>query len=147
MRYEARMINDTLHANQLPRTYTYPGAGICQGAQVIGLGTALSMAVDGADAKDDWFQQAWHYDHLAILEVAGTSGDTIGIGYQAVTPEDVKHMWVMPLGEVAWMLTEIALEKGYDTETEWWRDLYDEELLPLLKSHLTAVAPEWITTV
>ena len=147
MRYEARMINDTLHAHQLPRTHTYPGAGVCQGAQVIGLSKALSLAVDGYDASDDWYQQAWHYDHLAVLEVTGASGDDIGIGYQAVTPEDVERMWVMDLDEVAWMLTEIAIEKGYDTGTEWWRDLDDEEMLPLLKSHLTEVAPEWITTV
>lgn len=114
------------------------------------------MATTGEHLADDFFSPS-KYDHLAILDISGASGQRGPLGYRAVTPKDVKAMYVIPYDDAsfAWAMTEIALEladEGFDIpfsddlgmpEDHWYEDLI-EEILPRLLEEMTPVTPQYV---
>lgn len=153
----ARFIHTDLERNQLPTHWTYPEAGIYQGAQVLPLDEALEMAVTGEHA-DDFFVSGL-YAHLAILEVTATSGERGPLTYSAVLPPDVTSMRVIELADATfgWAMMEIALEladAGHDIDfdemglpKQGWYDDHLEEVIGLLLDEMTEVTPTWVDTL
>jgi len=154
MNIDARFIHQNVAKNQLPVRWTYPEAGHFDGAQMLRPSRALRMIDEGEDRLDDWYQGGDCYTHLALVEVSGHSGESGGIGYQAVTEGDVEAMHVIPVGRVAMMLEEIAAEiddgmifDGPFADIQAMLEEYDEQVIEMLVERAETVEVEWVDTV
>ena len=110
---------------------------------------AVHMAMTGDGGLDDWYGGWGEYSHMAILEVTGTSGEKGGETYSAITAKDVVKMKVINIEDVDLKsaMLNVALELGQDPDTDWYRDMEDEEWVDMLFSRMGAVAAEWIETI
>lgn len=153
----ARFIHRRLSQTDLPVTWTYPEAGVYQGAQVIGVEEALSAAMTG-DHADDFFNSA-SYGWLAILEVTGMSGQRGPLTYSAVTAEDVSSMHIIELTDArfGWAMMCIAMDladdgyaidfDGQGMPVDGWYEDFTDEVVALLLDEMTQVTPTWVDTL
>jgi hypothetical protein len=144
---KARLIASDLGKNQLPLSWTYPETGEHEGAQVLRVGRAIRLALEGEEDRDDWYRLN-DYTHLAILELSGQNGDRGGLGYAAVMPEDVEAMHVISLSTLRELGIDLV-EAGYDIDpmADWWDDIDADEYLDLIIERAETVEPDWIRTV
>lgn len=144
----ARLIHTDLNENQLPISWTFPEAGVFQGAQVLPVERALDIAING-DSLDDWHSKS-SYSHIAFLEVAGTSGDKGPLPYRAVVESDIQSMAVISIADLYEVLLMIAIE--LDTDDAWDGDDVDTDYI--IENHMDEiirsakkVIPEFINTI
>lgn len=144
---KARLIADDLKRTQLPRSWTYPETGEHDGAQVLRIGRALRIALEGEDSHDDWHRLN-DYGHLAILELSGQSGESAGLGYPAVLPEDVEAMHVISISRLRELGIDL-MEEGHDIDPmgQWWRAVDPDDYMDLLLDACERVEPDWIKTI
>jgi len=155
MDIEARMIHQNNDKNHLPKEWIYPEANRFDGAQTLSVARALRIIDQGDDCRDDWYQGGDTYTHLALLEVSGHSGESGGLGYRAVTEDDVEAMHVISLSDIEWTLTEIALDIDDDVIFDEWGmpdidamiEEYEDEVIDKLADRAETVEPKFVDTV
>lgn len=154
----ARFIYIDLEPNQLPTHWTYPDAGLFEGAQVLDVEEALAMAASGEHVGDDFFKPSL-YGHLALIRVESTTGERGPLGYDAITADDIQEMRVIEYNDAAlgWELMEIAMqleEEGADIDLDAvyggdtdWMSCRGDEIAALLWRDARPVTPEFVDTL
>lgn len=106
----------------IPTTWTYPGLGEHEGAQVWEPADAADVMDNGGDAPG-WtdgydYNPRNGYDHVLILDVDGTSGDRGPLSWDAVTEDDVNAVYILDYHTAKKVVQELPIDLLEDGEID-----------------------------
>ena len=111
----------------IPVSWTYPGLGEHEGAQVWEPADAADV-IDNDGEAPGWedgyeYNPKNGYDHVLILDVDGTSGERGRLEWDAVTEDDVNAVYILDYHTAKKVIQELPIELLEDGEIEC--DMYE----------------------
>jgi hypothetical protein len=106
----------------IPTSWTFPGTGEHEGAQVWEPADAAGVMDNGGDAPG-WtdgydYNPKNGYNHVLILDVDGTSGERGPLEWDAVTESDVNAAYMLDYPTAKKVVEELPIELLEDGEIE-----------------------------
>jgi len=98
----------------LPISWTFPGTGEHEGAQVWEAANAAEVLENDGEAPG-WtdgydYNPSQGYDHVLILDVDGTSGESGRLSWDAVTEDDVNAVYMLTFQRARQIVQELPIE-------------------------------------
>jgi hypothetical protein len=98
----------------IPTTWTYPGLGEHDGAQVWDVAVAAEV-IDSDGSAPGWtdgydYNPGNGYDHVLVLDIDGASGERGRLEWDAVTEEDINAVYMLGYHTAKKVVQELPIE-------------------------------------